>query len=147
MLTKQLKEVEQGNERLFEAVEKGVLPMDASLQARAQKNKARREALLTEISGLRRNKEMPVNMLSTAKIETFCKALKAKLLGGDKGFARRYMRLLVSEVRLTANAVRMQGSYEALAAAVGGTGALATGVPRFGIGWLPDLGSNQGPAD
>ena len=146
-LTKQLKEVEQANSRLYDAVEQGMLPMDATLQARAQKNKAKREAVLTEIAGIRRNKEMPVSMLSQTKIDTFCKVLRSKLLGGDKGFAKRYLRLLVSEVRFTADAIKMQGSYGALAAAVGETGTLGGRVPSFGSSWLPDLGSNQGPAD
>jgi hypothetical protein len=70
-----------------------------------------------------------------------------ELLAHDKGFAKGYVRLLVSEIRVTAKAVQTQGSCAALASAVGQTGALGTGVPRFVRGWLPDQGSNLGPAD
>jgi hypothetical protein len=59
-----------------------------------------------------------------------------------------YLRLLVGEVRFTAKEVLLKGSYTALAHAVGQTGTLAAaGVPSFVPGWLPDQGSNLGPAD
>lgn len=45
-LKKELVELETATNRLYEAVEKGLLPMDDMLKVRAQKLKARREAVL-----------------------------------------------------------------------------------------------------
>jgi hypothetical protein len=64
----------------------------------------------------------------------------------NRGFAKEYLRLLVDGIRVEEKQVAMRGSYAALASAVGGINP-GCAVPRFGLDWLPDLGSNQGPAD
>ena len=141
-LSKELKDLEQGTERLYQAVEQGVLPMDASLQARAQKLKARREALLVELAAGRRHSEMPLSLLSQNRLMAFCRALKIKLLDGNKAFAKRYLRMLVSEIRLTTEAVTIRGGYASLAVAAAGneTGHAPSGaVPSFEPSWLPFL--------
>jgi hypothetical protein len=43
--------------------------------------------------------------------------------------------------------VKITGSYAALAQAVAGNLGDSMGVPRFAPKWLPDQGSNLGPAD
>ena len=63
-LKKELIELETATNRLYEAVEKGLLPMDDMLKVRAQKNKARREAVLIEMAGAKRMKEIPAARLS-----------------------------------------------------------------------------------
>ena len=121
--------------------------MDASVAARAQKLKARREAALVELAGLRRGQELPLSLLSPARLEAMCRTLKTKLLGGNASFAKRYLRLLVSEVRLTAEAVTISGGYTALAVAAGTETGHSLGVPRFAPNWLPSLGSNLDTAN
>ena len=59
-LTKELDRVQQRSNQLYEAVEKGFLPMDSTLTERANKLQAQRQALLTDMAGLRRLKQMPV---------------------------------------------------------------------------------------
>lgn len=49
--------------------------MDDTVRDRAQKNKARREAVLIEIAGARRQKEVPVSMLSASQLDAFTCAL------------------------------------------------------------------------
>ena len=72
-LKKELVELETGTNRLYEAVEKGLLPMDDMLKVRAQKLKARRDAVLIEVAGARRMKELPVAMLSARQLERLCR--------------------------------------------------------------------------
>jgi hypothetical protein len=62
--------------------------------------------------------------------------------------AKQYLRLLVDEVRIEAKTAVMTGSNANLAmlAAQKKMGTLER-VPTFGHNWLPDLDSNQGPAD
>ena len=147
LLKRELDAADQALSKLYEGVEKGILELDATLQTRAQGHKAKREAILTEMAGLRRRQDLPLAGLSAAKVHQFCQALKNVLLGSNKAFAKRYLRALVSDIRVAGNLVTITGSDVALAAAVAGTGALDQRVPRLGTGWLPDLGSNQGPAD
>ena len=45
-------------------VHKGLLPMDQTLTERAQKHKARREAVMIEMAQAQRQEEMPVSMLT-----------------------------------------------------------------------------------
>ncbi|MBI4194292.1 MAG: hypothetical protein HY526_04355 [Betaproteobacteria bacterium] len=61
---------------------------------------------------------------------------------------KEYLRLLVDEIRVEKKSVMLRGSHAALAHAVAETnpGTLG-GVPRFAPNWLPDQGSNLGPAD
>jgi site-specific DNA recombinase len=54
-LQKELAELELATNRLYEAVEKDWLPMDEMLRERAQKLKARRDAVLVEMAGARRH--------------------------------------------------------------------------------------------
>ncbi len=148
-LTKELKDNELATRRLYEVIERGIIGVgDVTLQQRFHELKVRREAILTELAGVRRGAELPTSLLSMRRINDFCRVLRAKLVADDRGFAKRYLRLLVAEVRFTANEVLLKGSYVALAHAVGQSGTLAAaGVPRFVPEWLPDQGSNLGPAD
>jgi hypothetical protein len=73
--------------------------------------------------------------------------LREKLLT-DKGLAKQYLRILVTEIQLNGDTLRMTGSYAALAAALAqsntGTHDL---VLSFDPKWLPEQGLNLRPAD
>lgn len=88
-LKQQLVELETAANRLYEAVEKGLLLMDDMLKARAQKLKARREAVLIEVGGTKRMKELPAAMLSPRQLDTFSSALRARILHRTAGFSKR----------------------------------------------------------
>jgi site-specific DNA recombinase len=133
--------------RLYEAVEKGVLPLDASLQERVRKQQTRRQEILIEMAGLRRREAVPLQNLQAGHIDGFARVVRAKLLT-NSGFAKQYLRLLVSEIRLDGPEIKITGSYAALAQAVAQTRkGVSDGVPTFASNWLPDQGSNLGPAD
>jgi site-specific DNA recombinase len=146
-LTRELEALKTGSERLYEAVEKGVLPLDASLQERARKLQTRRQEILIEIGNLRQRESLPAAGLKPGYIDAFAQVLRTRLLG-DKHLAKQYLRLLVTAIRLTGQELKITGSYAALAQAVAQT---KTGthdaVPTFDPKWLPDQGSNLGPAD
>ena len=67
---------------LDEAVESGYLPLDATLQQRAHTLQARRQELLLEIAGLRRQSESPLKLLRADQVEAFGKALKSEHRSG-----------------------------------------------------------------
>ncbi|MDE2210815.1 MAG: zinc ribbon domain-containing protein, partial [Betaproteobacteria bacterium] len=146
-LKRELDAADHALSKLYEGVEKGILDLDSTLQARAQGHRAKREAILIEMAGLRRRQDLPLASLSAIKVQHFCQALKNVLLGPNKAFAKRYIRALVSDIRVAGDVVTITGSNVALAVAVAGTSALDQRVPRLAMGWLPDQGSNLGPAD
>jgi DNA invertase Pin-like site-specific DNA recombinase len=145
-LTKELNEIKLATDRLYEAVEKGLLPLDSSLQERAHKLQARRQELLILSAGYRRQKQFPD--IKQNQLEAFTKALRSKLLDRSSGFGKEYLKLLVSEIRINGHQAEITGSYSALAHAIDESkiGSLDR-VPSFVPNWLPDQGSNLGPAD
>jgi site-specific DNA recombinase len=146
-LQKELVELETATNRLYEAVEKGLLPMDDMLKVRAQKLKSRREAVLIEVAGSKRMKELPAAMLSARQLDTFSTALRARVLDRTAGFSKRYLREFVSEIRFDGKRVVMRGKKAALLAAAAQKEMGTTRVPSSEPIWLLNLGSNQGPTD
>jgi site-specific DNA recombinase len=146
-LRKELAELELATNRLYEAVEKDLLPMDEMLRARAQKLKSRREAVLLEMAGASRIKEMPAAMLSPKQVDAFGSALRSRLTQADSPAAKRYLRQFIGEIRFDGQRVVMRGRKAALLAAAAEKEMGTAGVPTSSNGWLLDLGSNQGPTD
>ena len=144
---RELTELDQATNRLYEAVEKGILPMDDTLTARAQRLKGRRDALMIEMASARRSKEMPVSALNAAHVEAFGVALRARLQAGAGSFPKRYLRQFVSEIRYDGSRLTMSGRKDALMAAALEKKMGTATVPTSSLSWLPDLGSNQGPTD
>jgi hypothetical protein len=137
-LRRELEDTDRGLERLYEGVEKGLLPLDLSLQERAQKHKARREEILVEIARLRGKKEVPIRALKLKELESFCRALRERLRDKSSSLGKDYLRLLVNEIRVEGREVLIKGGYHPIA------GIIATkkvgpleGVPTFGLDWLP----------
>ncbi len=147
-LQKELERLKQSSERLLEAVEKGYLPMDEILQERSHKLQARRQEILLEIAGVKRQREMPSDLLKPQHIKAFSTVLRSKLLDRKSKFGKEYLKLLVNEIRIEGNEAQMSGSYAALAGAIAETKKGTLGrVPTFVSNWLLDLGSNQGHTD
>ena len=69
-------------------------------------------------------------------------------MGKDRIFGKKYLKLLVSEIPYLNRQLVMKGSHAALARVVGETkkGTSESGVPSFGLGWLPGQDSNLRPA-
>jgi DNA invertase Pin-like site-specific DNA recombinase len=143
-LTKEVESLHQRSNQLYEAVEKGLLPMDATLTDRANKLQAQRQALLTEIAGLRRLKQMPVDALGERRVHAFTTVLRDRLIGKDRIFGKKYLKLLVSEITYLNRQLVLKGSHAALAQVAGETknGTSERGVPSFSLGWLPGQDSN-----
>lgn len=145
-LQKELEELDKATARLYEAVEKGLLPLDQTLQGRSEKLKVQREALVSKISRFGRRRALPE--FRSGQVTNFCKALREKLLDRSSGFGKAYLTCLVSEIKVTDADVVVSGSKEKLAAAIAETKkGTSLEVPKSVLGWLPDLGSNQGPTD
>ncbi len=145
-LKRELTAVTGGMERLYEGIETGMIKLDDVLRDRTDKLQAKRQAIISEIAGLKTQTTLPENLLQQPHIDACTKVLRAKLLESG-AFAKEYLRLLVDEIRVNKQEVKLTGSYGAVAAAVAGNLGNSHGVPRFAPRWLPDQGSNLGPAD
>ena len=110
-LTRELKNTDTGIARLYEAVEKGLLPLDTTLQERSQKLQARRQDVLIARAALRDKWEVPHNELAPVHVPKFTRALRARLLDTTSGFGKAYLNLLVDEIRLDGDELHMQSSY------------------------------------
>ena len=146
-LQKDLDTLKLSSERLFEAVEKGYLPLDETLQFRSHKLQAKRQEILLEIAGLKRQRNIPTDLMKPQNINAFSTALRSKLLDRSSRFGKEYLKLLVNEIRINGNEAEISGSYAVLAGAIAETKKGALKVPTFASNWLLDLGSNQGHTD
>ena len=147
-LGNELEKNRQATERLYEAVEAGLLPQDATLTERAHKLQSRRQEILTEMAGIKREAGMPNELLSEKNVRAFCNALRKRMHDPGSSFGKQYLRLLVKDVRITGKEIRMRGSYEAVAHAISkkelGT---PEGVPSFIPEWRALEDSNLWPLD
>jgi len=95
-----------------------------------------------EIAGLKRQSESPLKLLRADQVEAFGKALKSKLAESGP-FAKQYLLLLVSRIKIARNSVEMRGSYDALAGAIEQSRSDAlVAVPSFAPRCLPNQGSS-----
>jgi hypothetical protein len=134
-LNRELAAVTRGMERRYEGVEQGVLKLDDTLRQRTDKLQAQRQAILTDIAQLKTKTTVPAHVLQKKHIDPFTRLVRAKLLENG-AFAKEYLRLLVSEIRVNKREVQITGSYAALAQAVAGNPDDVMGVPRFVPKWL-----------
>jgi len=145
-LNRELAAATRGMERLYEGIEQGVLKLDDTLRQRTDKLQAQRQAILTDIARLKTKATVPAHILQRKHIDAFTRLVREKLLENG-AFAKEYLRLLVQEIRVNKREVQITGSYAALAQAAAGSPGDFMSVPRFAPKWLPDQGSNLGPAD
>ena len=146
-LQQTLKETDAGLERLYEGIEQGLLTLDETLKARVQKLKAKREETLIQLSGIKRQQQLPIKNITNRHIEAFCAALKKRFNDSDSGFGKGYIRLLVDEIRIENNQAVMTGNYGELAQTVSTLNpkTSATSVPIFGREWRARRDSNSRP--
>lgn len=139
-LTRELGDINKGTQRLYEAVEKGLIPLDSSLQDRSQRLQARRHEVLIEIASIKDKGALSLQSLTSAHTEAFARALRARLLDTETGFGKAYVKLLVDEIRLDGKELRVKGSYKALAQAFAHTkggklGEVPSSIPDWRGGW------------
>lgn len=114
----ELRRFDERLNRLYEALESGLVPLDDTFQRRAQQAKAAREGVLVEMAGLRRRRALPIDRVLPSQVESFSKVIRAKLQDKSSTFAKDYLTALVDEIRVTGNTATISGSYGRLLGAV-----------------------------
>jgi hypothetical protein len=115
--------------------------MDSPLTERANKLQAQRQVLLTEVAGFRPLKQMPVEALGEKGIHAFTAASRERLLAKDRVFSKKYLKLLVEEMRYQSRQLVMKGNYTAVVCMAGESkvGTPHGIVPTFDPDWLRNL--------
>lgn len=117
-LEKALKAAEDGLNNLYDAIEKGVVMLDSTFQARINRLKDEREKILMEMTNARRDMPSP-KRVSPKQIAYACEQMRKMLLDPAKGYGKQLLRLLVSEIRVKPGSLEMTGSSANLERAVG----------------------------
>lgn len=117
-LNRQLRNAEERQHRLLDAIEMGVIDLDETVQSRAQNLKTAREALLIQIASVRKVQAQPIEHIKASQVEKFSQVLKDKLLAKDSAIAKTYLNLLVDKIVINENVATISGSYDALVNAV-----------------------------
>lgn len=141
------REVKAQIDRLYDAIAKGIIPLDDELlKEKVQRLKARHDEILLERASVERKKEFPLKNIKSIQIEGFCKALFDKMRDRSTDFGRDYLRFLLDEIVVEGKEVVLRGRYNNLIGAISKNLDPPSGVPRFGINWLPGTDSNHQPS-
>jgi site-specific DNA recombinase len=87
-LSKELQDLKRRSARLYESVEKGLVPMDTTLHERGHRNQAKRQEILLEIAGLRKKREFPIAKMGKKYVQAFCSVLAEKLKDRESNFGK-----------------------------------------------------------
>lgn len=140
----ELQGIEQRIDKLYEALEIGIIPMDSTFQIRTQKLKTQREELLMKIGGMKRRKTLPLEQINPGSIAAFSKVLKQRLLdkSPDNHFRKQYLQLLVNEIRVDKTAATITGDHASVAEAIVQMKMGTALVPTSISNWCPRHESN-----
>ena len=123
-------EADQALTRLYEAVEKGCVELDAHLKERIERHRTRKEGLLAEVARLKAMDKTPSISLTPRKLQAVTNMLN-KRLSSASPFARAYLRASRCEIRVRGDDVELSGNNAALAELVAGNASVGNTVPSF----------------
>jgi DNA invertase Pin-like site-specific DNA recombinase len=137
-LETEAKEIEQAENKLYEAIEKGILELDDKLKTRVRQHKARQEAIATELATLHRQHQTPMQTLTPQKIEAISRVLN-KRFATSMPFSRAYLKATVKEITVTDDLLKLTGENKTLAALIASNGIIDPNavVHRFIPDWRP----------
>ena len=146
-LEKALKAADDGLNNLYEAIEKGVVTLDSTFQARVNHLKDERARILGEMTQVKQALPSP-RRLSPKQVEFACAKMCAMLLDPEAGYGKHSLKALGTEIRVKPGLAEVTGSAAALENAVSemkpGT---PLGVPSLVSKWWAVSGSNTRPTD
>lgn len=118
-LERQIKNTEERQNRLLEAIESGVVELDEITHKRFQQLKIAREALLIQLTEVRTAPVPPaIEYLKASQVDLFGKALRKLLQVKDSSLIKSYVQLLVDEVLIEDDEAVIRGSQDSLAHAL-----------------------------
>ncbi len=144
-LAKALRAADDGLNNLYAAIEKGILSLDSSLQARVNHLRDEREKIVSEMALVKRDRPSP-RKLSPKQVAYACERMRQMLRDPEAGYGKHLLTCLVSEIRVGTDVVTMTGSTAVLKQAVDemklGT---SVEVPSIVVNWRARDDSNVRP--
>lgn len=117
-LQKQVKVVQHKIDKLYDAIENGYLPMDEETKSRMDGHKTKRAEIQAKIENYQYSPKASVDTIDSKDVDNWCGLLREKLLDPKSGFAKEYLQLLIKEIVLTKNEVKVSGDSRALVGAI-----------------------------
>jgi site-specific DNA recombinase len=120
-LEAELREIEQAEAKLFEAIEKGVLELDERLKRRVQQHRMRRDTITAELATLQIKQQTPLQTLTPQKIEAVANVIN-KRFSTSTPFSRAYIQGTVNDILVTGDFLKVSGNYRTMANLVAANG-------------------------
>lgn len=94
------------------------MTLDEETKNRMDGHKAKKAELQARIQNYQLSPQAAVDSISDKDVEFWCEMLREKLLDTQSGFSKDFLQLLVREIVLTKNEVKVFGNPLALAGAI-----------------------------
>ncbi len=144
-LQSESRDIDQRLDRLYEAIEQGVVNLDAKLKDRVNGLKNRKEELQRLIASACQRRIDSHQAISPDRLERFAAVIKENLHNGPIAFRKAYLGLFISKVEVDKpnGVIRLIGPKKALENGIKNLEALGSGeVPTFVQVWRPLGDSN-----
>jgi hypothetical protein len=132
-------------DRLYEALENGLVTLDETFQQRLHLAKANREAILLDMATLRRRQLPPVARITPSQVQAFARVMREKLQDRESSFAKDYLRAVVAEVVVHGETATVSGSNARLMELAARGKVNADQVPSSMQEWRARKDSNSRP--
>ena len=143
-LAKELKEKDEKLNRLYSAIENGIIEIDDQLKTRITELKTEREIVQISIERIAQQASSRAQ-ITPERIEAFSKLMNEKLEIGDVQARKAYLRSLISVIEVDDGSVRILGEKTQLAAALSEQNVRTGKVRGFVRKWCGQEDSNFHP--
>lgn len=116
-LETELKDIEQAEAKLYEAIEMGVIELNTTLKTRIQQHQLRRDGIIRELADLQRKNQSPLQTITPQKIEAVTKVIN-KRFSSSTPFSRAYLKATLSEIRINGDLMKLRGNKNAMASLI-----------------------------
>lgn len=144
-------EVERGEirsklDRLYLAIENGVIELDDDIKGRISSLKERRDVIAASLARIAQNIGAGVQ-LDDDRIAKFSELMQRKLDDGDVKTRKAYLSSVIDRIEVDDDAIRVFGRKDVLAAAITGRSGAVGNVSGFVRKWRARNDSNVRPSD
>jgi site-specific DNA recombinase len=145
-LQREVTDSEERLQRIYRAIEDGIIELDDVLRERAATLKSERERAKAALDRARAQCGT-VTISDSAKIDAFARLMIEKLDNGDINARRSYIRSIIDAIEVDDNAIRIIGSKDVLQAVIAGKQTANGNVRGFVRKWRARRDSNSRPSD
>ena len=146
MLKVELNEIRSKLDRLYLAIENGVIELDDDIKGRIGSLKERRDIIEASLARITQNIGANVE-LDSDRIAKFSDLMQRKLDDGDVKTRRTYLSSVIDRIEVDDDAIRVFGRKDVLADAIAGRNSPAGNVSGFVRKWRARNDSNVRPSD